>query len=59
MVRIDDAVIGDLVAVFLLAQPFGRVLVWFRKGSPHGSLRAAFILELIAGTAILLVRPSL
>lgn len=58
VVRIDDAIIGDLVAVFLLAQPVGRVLAWFRKGWPHGSLRAAFILELAGGLAILLVRPG-
>lgn len=59
VVRIDDAVIGDLVAIFLLGQPFGRVIAWFRKGWPDGSLRAAFILEVIGGIAILLVRPSL
>lgn len=58
VVRVDDAVIGDLAAIFLLGQPFGRLLARFRKGWPRGSLRAAFILEIIGGVAILLVRPG-
>jgi len=59
VVRIDDAIIGDLVAIFLLAQPFGRAIAWFRKGWPAGPLRVAMLLELFGGLAILLVRPAL
>lgn len=57
-VRIDDAIVGDLVAVFLLAQPAGRAAAWLRAGWPTGFLRLALALELFGGLAILLVRPG-
>lgn len=57
-VRIDDAIVGDLVAVFLLAQPAGRTAAWLRVGWPTGLLRLALVLELFGGLAILLVRPG-
>lgn len=57
--RVEDAIVGDLVAVFLLAQPLARLVAFFRKGIPIGFLRVLFILEIIAGLALLMVRPSL
>jgi hypothetical protein len=56
--RIDDAIIGDLVAIFVLAQPLGRTLAWFRWGWPTGPLAAVMLLELLGGLAILQVRPA-
>ena len=57
--RVQDAIIGDMVAVFILAQPFGRCIAGFRFGWPEGMMRAAFAVELAAGLALLLVRPSI
>lgn len=57
-VRIDDALIGDLVAVFLLAQPIGRAVAGLRGAWPTGLLRLAMVLELFGGLAILFVRPA-
>jgi hypothetical protein len=48
-----------LATGFLLSQPFGRIPAWFRKGWPQGVLKLLFILELLAGIAIRLVRPSM
>lgn len=56
--RVTDPVLGDLVALFLLAQPIGRLLAMFRHGVPHGVLRWLFLLELGGGVALLLVRPT-
>lgn len=56
--RVEDAALGDLVAVFLLAQPVGRLIAFLRNGVPVGLLRVFFVLELVAGMAVLLVRPS-
>ncbi len=56
--RIKDATLGDLVAVFLLLQPLGRLVPLFRHGPPVGVLRFLFILELISGLALLAIRPD-
>ena len=56
--RIGDALLGDLVAIFVLAQPIGRLLALFKWGPPQGTLFIMFIVEAIGGIALLLVRPS-
>ena len=56
--RVEDAVLGDLVAVFLLAQPVGRLIAGLRGAFPTGVLRALFAIELIGGVVLLLVRPG-
>lgn len=56
--RIEDYVLGDLVAVFLLAQPLGRLVALTRFGAPTGLLRLLFALEAVGGVALLLVRPT-
>lgn len=56
--RVDDAVLGDLCAVFLLLQPAGRLLPLFRYGAPTGLLRLLMVLELFGGITLLLVRPG-
>jgi len=58
MNRVQEAVFGDLVAVFLLAQPVGRCVACFRKGYPSGFILFLLLLELIAGSALLLIRPE-
>lgn len=58
VVRVKDPVLGDLVALFLLAQPIGRLFAMFRYGVPQGVMRWLFLLELGGGIALLLVRPS-
>ena len=56
--RIEDAAIGNLVAVFLLSQPFGRVIAALRGSLPSALLLVLFILELIRGILLLLVQPT-
>lgn len=57
-VRVGDAALGDLVALFLLAQPLGRLLALVRFGPPTGAMRWLFALELIGGLTLISVRPS-
>jgi len=56
--RVTDAEIGNLVAAFLLSQPFGRIIAAFRGGWPAGFLLMLFIMELAGGGIILLVQPG-
>lgn len=58
-VRIDDALLGDIVAVLVLSQPVGRVVALARFGMPRGALRAFFALEVVGGLLLLAVRPSI
>ncbi len=56
--RVTDAAIGDLAAAFVLAQPAGRLVGLSRGGIPTGVLRLLAITEVVAGIALLLIRPS-
>ena len=56
--RIRQPLIGDLVAMFILAQPVGRLFALVRFGLPEGMLLAMFALEAVGGLLILSVRPS-
>jgi len=55
--RGDQPLLGDLVAVFLLAQPAGRLVAAFAIGLPNGSLLIVSGIELLAGLALLALRP--
>ena len=57
LVRVDDAILGDLVAVFLLMQPVGRLLPLLRHGTPTGLLRLLLVLEVFSAAALFAVRP--
>src|SRR4051812_25738697 len=57
--RVRQALLGDLVAMFVLAQPAGRLFALVKFGLPEGLLLAMFALETIGGLLILGVRPSL
>ncbi|MEQ1508945.1 MAG: DUF4345 family protein [Sphingopyxis sp.] len=56
--RVHDALWGDMVALFLLAQPAGRLVALPRYGMPYGLLRLLFGLEIVSGLALLGVRPG-
>ena len=56
--RVEQAVLGDIVAALVLAQPLGRVVAAVRFGMPRGSLLAFFALEVVGGALLLVVRPS-
>ncbi len=57
-VRIQEALLGDIVAILVLAQPVGRTLAALQWGLPEGSLLAIFALEVAGGLVVLAVRPS-
>lgn len=56
--RVREALFGDLLAVFVLAQPIARLLALSKWGMPQGTLFVMFIVEALGGMALLLVRPS-
>ena len=55
--RRDQPVLGDLTAMFLLAPPVGRLIAAFAIGLPRGFLFAVCGAELLAGLALLALRP--
>jgi hypothetical protein len=55
--RGDQPFLGDLVALFLLAQPAGRLVAAFAIGLPRGVLFIVCGIELLAGLALLALRP--
>jgi hypothetical protein len=52
------AVLGDVTALFLLAQPVGRFIAAFAIGLPSGILLAVCGAELLAGLSLLALRPQ-
>jgi hypothetical protein len=56
--RGDQPILGDLAALFILAQPLGRLVASFAIGLPQGSLFVVSGIELLAGLALLLLRPQ-
>jgi hypothetical protein len=55
--RGDQPVLGDLAALFILAQPLGRFIASFAIGLPQGLLFVVSGIELLAGLVLLLLRP--
>lgn len=55
--RGDLPVLGDLTAMFLLAQPAGRMAAAFAIGLPKGLLSVVCGVELLAGLSLLALRP--
>jgi hypothetical protein len=53
----NQPILGDLTALFLLAQPAGRLVAAFAIGLPTGVLFAVCAVELLAGIALLALRP--
>ena len=55
--RGDQPILGDLVALFLLAQPAGRLVAAFAIGLPRGVLFVVCGIELLVGLGLLALRP--
>ena len=55
--RRDLPVLGDLTAMFLLAPALGRLAAAFAIGLPQGFLFVICSVELLAGLALLVLRP--
>jgi hypothetical protein len=53
----DQPILGDLTALFLLAQPAGRLVAAFAIGLPKGVLLAVCAVELLVGMSLLALRP--
>ena len=50
-------ILGDLTALFVLAQPAGRLVAASVIGLPHGALLWVCALEMAIGIALLMLRP--
>jgi hypothetical protein len=55
--RGDQPILGDLTALFILAQPLGRFVASFAIGLPQGLLFVVSGIEVLLGLALLLLRP--
>jgi hypothetical protein len=56
--RGDQPILGDLAALFILAQPLGRIVASFAIGLPQGLLFVVSGIEVLIGLALLLLRPQ-
>jgi hypothetical protein len=53
----DQPILGDITALFILAQPAGRFIAAFAIGLPQGLLLAVCGFELACGLLLLALRP--
>lgn len=53
----EPPVLGDITAMFVLAQPVGRFIAAFAIGLPQGFLLVVCGVELAGGLALLALRP--
>lgn len=53
----DQPLLGDITALFLLAQPAGRFIAAFAIGLPQGFLLVICGMELLGGLGLLALRP--
>lgn len=53
----DQPLLGDITALFLLAQPAGRFIAAFAIGLPQGLLLVICGMELLGGLGLLALRP--
>ena len=54
----DQPILGDLAALFILAQPVGRLVAAFAIGLPQGLLFVVSGIELAVGLALIGLRPQ-
>lgn len=54
----DQPLLGDLTAMFLLAQPAGRLAAASVIGLPQGPLLVVSVLEVVGGLLLLALRPA-
>jgi len=57
ILNIREVILGDVIAVFLLAPPIARLFGIVRDQWPTGFMRILFLLETVGGISLLLVRP--
>jgi hypothetical protein len=53
----DQPLLGDITALFVLAQPVGRFIAAFAIGLPQGFLLVLCGLEVLCGLLLLALRP--
>jgi hypothetical protein len=53
----DQPLLGDITALFILAQPIGRFIAAFAIGLPQGFLLVVCGIELAGGLLLLALRP--
>lgn len=53
----DQPLLGDITALFVLAQPAGRLIAALQIGLPQGFLLVLCGLELLGGFTLLALRP--
>lgn len=53
----DQPLLGDITALFVLAQPVGRFIAAFAIGLPQGFLLVVCGLEVLCGLTLLALRP--
>ena len=53
----DQPILGDITALFLLAQPFGHLVASFAIGLPQGIVLELCGLQLAGGITLLALRP--
>lgn len=58
LLHIDQAILGDILALLILGQPLGRIIAAPKFGLPKGPLLAFFALEIVGAAALLAVRPA-
>ena len=54
----DQPMLGDITALFILAQPAGRFIASFAIGLPEGPLLAVSGVEVASGLLLLALRPA-
>ena len=54
----EQPVLGDVTALFVLAQPLGRLAAAIEIGLPQGLLLIISTVELLAGLLLLALRPA-
>ena len=54
----EQPVLGDVTALFVLAQPAGRMVAAIEIGLPQGFLLIISVVELLAGALLLALRPA-
>jgi hypothetical protein len=58
MRRVQVALLGDLCAILLLGQVLGRIMSLVLDGNPSPKVWSMFLVEMLGGVALLIVRPS-
>ena len=53
----DQPLLGDITAMFILAQPFGHLVASFAIGLPRGDVLELCGLQMIGGVLLLALRP--